>query len=147
MQLALFYIIILFLILLVDIHERRILNALALPGTLVALLAGLVSGRSEFLAALTGAAAGFLFFYTLYWVGRTVYGYNALGFGDVKLAMLLGAILGIQQALIVLSLGMLLAGFTGIILLVTRRGSKQSTLPYGAFLAAAGIIALVWTNL
>lgn len=147
MQIAIFYIVILFLILVVDIRERRILNALALPGTIVALLAGLASGRSEFLTALSGAAAGFLFFYSLYWVGRKFYGSNALGFGDVKLAMLLGAILGIQQVLIVLSLGMLLAGFAGIILLLTRHGSKQSTLPYGAFLAAAGIIALVWANL
>lgn len=147
MQLTAFYIVVLFLILLVDIRERRILNALALPGTLVALLAGLADGRDSFLAALSGAVVGFLFFYALYRVGRKFYGPSALGFGDVKLAMLLGAILGIQQVLIVLSLGMLLAGLAALVLLLTKRGGVQSSLPYGAFLAFAGIMALIWTNL
>ena len=147
MQLTAFYIVVLLLILLVDIRERRILNALALPGTVVALLAGLANGRDTFLAALLGAVIGFLFFYALYRVGRKLYGSSALGFGDVKLAMLLGAILGIQQVLIVLSLGMLLAGLAALVLLLAKRGGAQSSLPYGAFLAFAGIMALIWTSL
>ena len=146
MQLTAFYIVILFIILLVDIRERRILNALALAGTVVALLAGLAGGRDDFLIALSGAALGFLFFYALYWIGGKFYGPAALGFGDVKLAMLLGAILGVQQVMIVLSLGMLLAGSAGIVLLMVKRGNRQSTLPYGAFLAIAGIIVLIWTT-
>ena len=147
MQLTAFYIVILFLILLVDISERRILNALALPGTLLAILAGLADGRDTFLAAFFGAALGFLFFYALYLIGGRFYSSTALGFGDVKLAMLLGAIMGIQQVLIVLSLGMLLAGSASIILLLDKRGNRQSTIPYGAFLAIAGIISLIWTNI
>ncbi len=146
MQLTAFYIVILFLILLVDVRERRILNALALPGTVVAILAGLAGGRDDFLITLSGAALGFLFFYALYWIGGKFYGSTALGFGDVKLATLLGAILGMHQVMIVLSLGMLLAGSAGIVLLMVKRGNRQSTLPYGAFLAIAGIIALIWTT-
>lgn len=142
-----FYIVILSLILLVDVRERRILNALALPGTLFAIGAGLANGREAFLTALSGALLGFFFFYTLYWIGRKLYGSKALGFGDVKLAMLLGAILGIHQVLIVLSFGMLLAGFAGIVLLSAKQGNRQSALPYGAFIAFAGIVALIWTNL
>ena len=147
MQLTAFYIITLLLILLIDIRERRILNALALPGTAIALLAGLAVGRETFLAALSGAVVGFLFFFALYRIGGKIYGRAALGFGDVKLAMLLGAILGVQQVLIALALGMLLAGFAGALMLAAKGGSRQSTIPYGAFLAAAGIIALVWTDI
>jgi leader peptidase (prepilin peptidase)/N-methyltransferase len=96
--------------------------------------------------SLAGAIVGFLFFYALYWIGGKLYGPGALGFGDVKLAMLLGAILGLQQILITLSLGMLLAGVTSIILLLAKTGNRRSALPYGAFLALAGITVLVWTN-
>jgi leader peptidase (prepilin peptidase)/N-methyltransferase len=146
MYLTIFYIVILLLILLVDIRDQRVLNKLALPGTVLALGAGLANGREAFVLSLSGAILGFLFFYALYWIGKKLYGPAALGFGDVKLAMLLGAILGFQQVLIVLSLGMLLAGITGIVLLLTKMGNRQSALPYGAFLAFTGIIALIWTN-
>jgi leader peptidase (prepilin peptidase)/N-methyltransferase len=146
MHVTIFYIIILSLILLVDIRERRILNALALPGTLVALGAGLMIGRDPFLVSLLGAVLGFLLFYALYLIGRKMYGSVALGFGDVKLAMLLGAILGIHQVLIVLSIGMLLAGITSAVLLLGKKGNRHSTLPYGAFLAFTGIMALIWTS-
>jgi leader peptidase (prepilin peptidase)/N-methyltransferase len=142
-----FYIIILLLILLVDGRERRILNVLALPGTLVALGAGLTNGREMFLVALFGALLGFLFFSVLYWIGGKMYGSNALGFGDVKLAMLLGAVVGIHQVFLVLASGMLLAGLAAVVLLMANRERKDSTLLYGAFLAFAGIVALVWTNL
>jgi leader peptidase (prepilin peptidase)/N-methyltransferase len=71
----------------------------------------------------------------------------ALGFGDVKLAMLLGAMVGLSQVLTVLSLGMLLAGGAATVLLLIRRQDRSSVIPYGAFLAMAGIIALIWNNL
>ncbi len=137
------YIGILFVILLVDVRERRVRNALALPATGLALLAGLLDGREAFLLTVSGALAGFLFFYGLYWLGRNLYGRSVLGFGDVKLAMLLGAMLGLQQVFPALVLGILLAGCSGMILLLTKRAGRHSTLPYGAFLAAAGILMLL----
>ena len=141
------YILVLILILLVDLQQRRILNAIALPATLLALVVGLIDGRESFLLALLGALAGFLFFYLLYWVGGKFYGRGALGFGDVKLAMLLGAMLGLQYVWPALLLGILLAGLTSILLLVTGRAGLRTSLPYGVFLAGAGIIVLVWTNI
>jgi leader peptidase (prepilin peptidase)/N-methyltransferase len=69
-----------------------------------------------------------------------------LGFGDVKLAMLLGAMLGLQYVWPALALGMLLAGLAAVLLLVFGRAGWHSTMPYGAFLAGAGIIVLFWTT-
>jgi leader peptidase (prepilin peptidase)/N-methyltransferase len=146
MWLTVLYIIMLLLILLFDIGERRILNVLVLPGTVFALIASLAKGREAFLAALAGAVLGFLFFFALYWIGRKYYGTGAMGFGDVKLAVFLGAIVGVDQVLIVLASGMLLAGLVSALMLATKRGDRQSSLPYGAFMAFAGIIALLWSN-
>ncbi len=141
-----FYLVVLLLILIIDLRQRRVLNSLALPTTLVALFAGLASEHPVFLRSASGAALGFLFFYVLYWLGKKLYGPTALGFGDVKLAMLLGAILGAHQILLTLSLGMLLAGIAAVTLMATRRAGKRSTLPYGAFMASAGIFMLLWTT-
>jgi leader peptidase (prepilin peptidase)/N-methyltransferase len=143
---ACFYIIVLLLIIIVDLQQRRILNEIALPATLVALAISLAYGRESFLLALLGALIGFLFFYTLFWLGGRLYKPGALGFGDVKLAMLLGAMLGLQYILHTLALGILLAGLAAFLLLLAGRVGRRNTLPYGAYLAAAGIFMLLWTN-
>jgi len=140
-----FYIVILLLIMVVDIRQRRILNVIALPATVLALLISLTQGTRFFYLTFLGALIGVLFFYLLFWFGKRLYGPGALGFGDVKLAMLLGAMLGFQHILFTLALGLLLAGVTGVILLCAgRRFHLRSTLPFGVFLAWAGIIMLVW---
>ncbi len=139
------YILILLLILLIDLRQRRILNVIVLPAAFLALLAALFAGRESFLLALLGAGAGFLFFYLLYWLGAKRYGRGALGFGDVKLALLLGAMLGLQHVWPALLLGIFLAGISAVFLLLTGRAGLRTTLPFGAFLAGAGIIVLIWT--
>ena len=138
-----FYIVILALIILFDVRHYRVPNVLTLPATGLALLAGLLGGREAFLLSLAGALTGFVFFYALYWLGRKAYGRPVLGFGDVKLAMLIGAMLGLQQVLPALALGILLAGLGGLALLLTKQAGLRSTIPYGAFMAAGAIIMLV----
>lgn len=140
------YILVLVLILLVDLQQRRILNVIVLPATLLALAAGFIDGRDTFILALLGALAGFLFFYLLFWVGRWFSGKGALGFGDVKLAMLLGAMLGFRYVWPAMVLGLLLTGLTTVLLLLTGRAGLRASLPLGAFLAASGIIVLLWTT-
>lgn len=137
------YIVILSLIIVYDVRHYRIPNVLALPATGLALLAGLLGGRQAFLLTLAGAITGFVFFYILYWLGRKAYGRPVLGFGDVKLAMLIGAMVGMQQVLPALALGILLAGLGGLALLLTKQAGLRSTIPYGAFMAVGAIIVLV----
>lgn len=139
------YILVLIVILLIDLRQRRIMNMITLPTTALALLVGLVGGRESFILTLLGAAAGFLFFYLLYWFGRRLYGPGALGFGDVKLAMLLGAMLGLPSIWPTLALGILLAGLASILLLLFGRAGLRTSLPFGVFLSTAGIMTLVWT--
>ncbi len=140
------YLLVLLLILVIDLRQRRILNAVALPATILALLVGMLAGWDSFLLALLGALAGFLFFYLFYLLGMKLYGPGALGFGDVKLAALLGAMLGFQYIWPALLLGMLLAGLASILLVLSGRARRRSSLPYGAFLAGSGIMVLLWTS-
>ncbi len=61
--------------------------------------------------------------------------------------MLLGAMLGLQYVWPALLLGILLAGIATVFLLLTGRAGLRTSLPYGAFLAGAGIIVLVWITI
>ncbi|MDX1415636.1 MAG: prepilin peptidase [Candidatus Promineifilaceae bacterium] len=140
-----FYILVLLLIILVDVKRRRVLNIVALPATATAIFFSLSQGTQAFYLTVLGAVIGYLFFYILYWLGARLYGPGALGFGDVKLAMLLGAMLGLQQIMFALALGLLLAGLAaGVLLFASQHCHRRSKLPYGAFLAAAGIFTLIW---
>ncbi len=67
---------------------------------------------------------------------------SLLGFGDVKLVVLLGLLLGWPAIMPALLAGAVLAGMPGLLLTLLGRG--RSVFSYGPYLALAGIIALIW---
>ncbi len=128
-------------LLLVDVATRRVPNALVLPATAAAVALDLWRGSLD---ALLGAAAGLALFGLLAWGGRRLYGRTALGMGDVKLAMLVGALLGVVGGLVALAIGMLVAAGVAVVALRWDQSGPEATLPYGAALAAGALVVLVW---
>jgi leader peptidase (prepilin peptidase)/N-methyltransferase len=122
----------------IDLETRLLPNRIVLPTTGIVLAASLVLGLGGFathaLAAL--AAAGFLF------VAAAVRPAD-LGMGDVKLALLLGALLGRSVATaLTIGLGLLLAP---AIVQVARHGRAglRRHIPLGPFLAAGAVLTLL----
>lgn len=147
--LAACYCIILVCVGIVDLLEHRVPNGIIFPATGLALLASLwlpEPGRT-FLLSLGGAAVGLVSFLTLYHLGARLYGPDALGMGDVKLAMLLGAMVGLRWVGVVLLLGILLAGAAAAWLLLVGRARRQQHLPYGFYLCLAGLIIILFIPL
>ncbi|MDX1616272.1 MAG: A24 family peptidase [Candidatus Promineifilaceae bacterium] len=140
------YVAVLVLIIVIDIEHRLVLHVVTLPTIALALPAAYFLTDHTIRLALAGAAAGFLFFFAAYWLGQRLFGPGALGFGDVTLATTMGAMLGLQRVLFALTLGILLAGLWSIVGLLTRRMNRRSYFAYGPFLAAAGILMLLWGN-
>jgi leader peptidase (prepilin peptidase)/N-methyltransferase len=138
------YVAILILIIVIDLEHRLILHVVTFPATAFALLASLPLSDQTILLALTGAAAGFVFFFIAYFLGNRIFGAGALGFGDVTLSMTMGAMLGLQRIFFALVLGIVLAGLWGLIAIISGRLKRRSYFPYGPFLAGAGIITIIW---
>jgi leader peptidase (prepilin peptidase)/N-methyltransferase len=67
-----------------------------------------------------------------------------MGFGDVKLAFLMGLILGWPDILFALFLAFVLGAAIGLILIGLKIKSIKSQIPFGPFLAAATIIMTLW---
>ena len=85
-----------------------------------------------------GAAGVLLAIRWTYWLVRRREG---MGLGDVKLAAMLGAWLGVAGAALSLVLAVLVAGLAGLVLL--RRGERAvGKLPFGSFLCGAALISL-----
>ena len=135
----------------IDARCQRLPDALTLPSYPVALaLLGfaallLPGGAGHFAGALAGLALAcgvFLVQVFLYPAG--------LGWGDVKLAGLLGLYLGwLDQGILVagLFLGYLFAAAAGLALLATRRASRKSRLPFGPYLLAGTLSAILLSSL
>lgn len=138
------YIAILILVIVVDLEHRLILHVVTVPGTVLALVGSAFVSSNAPLLALLGAIFGFFTFLGLYWLGRRLFGPGALGFGDVMLSTMMGAMVGFPYIVFALVIGVLLGGMISFGLIASRRLSMRSYVAYGPFLAMAGIITVVW---
>ena len=137
---------VLVLIIIIDQEHRLVLHVVTYPTTAMAILLSFVLTDTNIRQSLVGAAIGFLFFYVAYLIGRRLFGPGALGFGDVTLAMTMGAMLGFQRIFFALSIGILLAGAWGLIALISGRMQRRSYFAYGPFLAIGGILSIIFGN-
>jgi prepilin signal peptidase PulO-like enzyme (type II secretory pathway) len=80
----------------------------------------------------------------MYGFGQLAFGPGAFGYGDVKLAMAMGAMMGLHRIPFALIMGIVLGGILSAVFLVTRLVNRGDALPYGQYLAIGGIIMLIW---
>jgi leader peptidase (prepilin peptidase) / N-methyltransferase len=120
-----------------DLAHRIIPNRVVLPGAAIVLVAqALLEPSPEWALAALGAS-GFLLLAALAYPA-------GMGMGDVKLALLMGAMLG-RTVPVALMLGMILALVPSVVLLA-RHGAaaRKMGIPFGPFLALGSVIALFW---
>lgn len=131
---------------LIDLDCKRLPDALTLPSYPVAVvLLGLAalagSDSGDFLRALLGGAAMFAVYFAL------CFAYPAgMGFGDVKLAGVLGlytAWLGWGAWAVGLFLGFFLGGLFGLALIAVKKGGRKTAVPFGPFMLAGVLIAVL----
>ena len=141
-----FFIAVLILVIVIDLEHKLILNVVTFPVTAVALVTSFIvtNDQNTILSAATGAVAGLLIGYILYGFGTLISGAGAFGMGDVKLAMAMGAMMGLHRIPFALVIGIVLGGIISLLLLITRLVSRRDALPYGQYLATGGIIMLIW---
>ena len=122
----------------IDLQRRLIPNVIVLPAIVVVLIAqiALFPDRTlEWLLASFGAALFFFVPLLIYPAG--------MGMGDVKLAALIGAVLGWSVAVAIL--GALLAGAVFAVAVLVREGmsARKKAIPYGPFIAFGGIVVML----
>ena len=120
-----------------DLAHRIIPNRVVVPAAAIVLAAQtLLHPSPEWTLAALGAAAFLL--------GAAIAYPGGMGMGDVKLALLMGAMLG-RTVPVALMLGMVLALVPSVALLL-RHGSaaRKMGIPFGPFLALGSVLALFW---
>ncbi|MET7015197.1 prepilin peptidase [Uliginosibacterium flavum] len=93
-------------------------------------------------AAVIGAILGYLSLWSVYWLFKLVTGKEGMGYGDFKLLAAIGAFLGWQALPAVIMLSSVVGACVGISLMVFAKHGRETPIPFGPYLAAAGILAL-----
>lgn len=127
----------------IDMRKGLLPDALTCPLLWGGLLWHLLCQPQKLATAVWGAIAGYAGFALIYWGYRTLRRREGLGYGDVKFLAALGAWHGWQNLPWLISLSSILA-CTFIAACGLRSGKWQAIknpLPFGPFMAAAGLIA------
>ena len=115
--------------------------------TLPLLWAGLVvsaAGWNLPLAdAVWGAVAGYLSLWSVYWLFKLATGKEGMGYGDFKLLGALGAWLGLKTILPIVLIASLIGAVVGIVMKLTGALREGRYVPFGPFLAGAGLTVLL----
>jgi len=134
------------IIFVVDLEHGLILNKVVYPGMVVALLLALLPqaglapqiGTRVAYAAL-GGGIGFGIFLLIAIVSR-----GGMGWGDVKLAALIGLATSFPLVFLAIIMGAILGGIVAVALVIAKKRKRRETIPFGPFLALAAMITLLW---
>ena len=128
----------------IDLETQLLPDSLTLPFLWLGLLFNLGGTFTDLHSAVIGAMAGYLSLWGLYHLFRMLTGKEGMGYGDFKLLALLGAWLGWQMLPVVLFLSALVGAAVGLAMLSLKQLQRDTPIPYGPYLAAAGWVALIW---
>ncbi|MDO8959726.1 MAG: A24 family peptidase [Rhodocyclaceae bacterium] len=128
----------------IDLDTQLLPDDITLPLLWAGLLINVGNTFTTLTDAVIGAAAGYLVLWSVYWLFKLVTGKEGMGYGDFKLLAAIGAWLGWQLLPVVILLSSLVGAVVGIALIVLARHGRNVPIPFGPYLAAAGLIALFW---
>jgi leader peptidase (prepilin peptidase)/N-methyltransferase len=141
-----FYACLFIIIFVIDLEHGLILNKVVYPGMVVALLLALYpwpwlteSIGMRVANAAIGGAIGFVIFLLIAIISR-----GGMGWGDVKLAALIGLATGFPLVFVAVIMGAILGGIVAVALVIARRRKRRESIPFGPFLALAAMVTLLW---
>ena len=119
-----------------DLEHRLLPNAIVLPATVVGLVLSIVVDPARWWVKVVSAVAVAAGLFAL------VFAYpRGMGMGDVKMGGMLGAFLGPYAAHAVF-IGALAGALVGGVLMMTGKMGRRTAMPFGVFLAFAGVLVL-----
>ncbi len=128
----------------IDFDSQLLPDSITLPLLWAGLLVNLFGTFADLQAAVIGAMCGYLALWSVYWAFKLTTGKEGMGYGDFKLLAALGAWLGWEMLPLTILLSSLLGAVVGIALMVIAKRGRSVPIPFGPYLAMAGLLALFW---
>lgn len=126
----------------IDAQTHLLPDSITLPLLWAGLLLNVGATFVPLADAVVGAAAGYLFLWAVYWGFRLLRGKEGMGYGDFKLLAALGAWFGWEALPQIILISALSGSVLGLLALARGRVKRDQPLPFGPYLAIAGVISL-----
>jgi leader peptidase (prepilin peptidase)/N-methyltransferase len=141
---ALVFVWVLLALTVIDLNTMLLPDQLTLPLLWLGLLLNVGGLFASLPDAVIGAAAGYLALWAVYHGFRLLTDKEGMGYGDFKLLGALGAWMGWQALPGIILLSSLVGTLIGISLMLLRGRDKNTPIPFGPYLAIAGLIWFFW---
>ena len=128
----------------IDADTQLLPDDLTYPLLWLGLLVNLNATFVPLHEAVIGAAVGYLSLWTIYWAFKLLTGKEGMGYGDFKLLAALGAWLGWTMLPLIILMSSLVGAVVGISLIVFSKRGRDNPIPFGPYLAAAGMLTLLF---
>ncbi len=122
----------------IDARTQTLPDQLTLPLLWLGLLISLVPLFVDAPAAIIGAAIGYAALWCVFWAFKLLTGKEGMGYGDFKLLAALGAWMGAVSLLPIVLISSLIGAIVGTVVLTLRGQGRNTPIPFGPFIAAAG---------
>ena len=126
----------------IDLQTGLLPDILTLSWMWLGMLFQLSGGWISLADSVAGAALGYCVFWVIFSLYKWTTGREEMGYGDFKLSAALGAWLGVQAIPSLMLYASLAGGLTGLFLQAYCRLPVRMAIPFGPFLAVAGILIL-----
>lgn len=126
----------------IDFRHQLLPDIITLPLLWLGLLANSQGLFADLNSAVIGAVAGYLVLWLVFWGFKLLTGKEGMGHGDFKLLAALGAWFGWTALPAVILLASAVGATVGIALIVLARRGREVPIPFGPYLAGAGLLAL-----
>ncbi|OGA49071.1 MAG: methyltransferase [Betaproteobacteria bacterium RIFCSPLOWO2_12_FULL_62_58] len=126
----------------IDLDTSYLPDNITLPLLWAGLLFNLFGIFTDLKSAVIGAAGGYLALWSVFWSYRLATGKDGMGYGDFKLLGAIGAWLGWKMLPLAILLSSVAGAAIGIALIAFARHGRDTPIPFGPYLAVAGLMAL-----
>lgn len=131
----------------IDLDTQLLPDNITLPLLWIGLILNLDGLFTPLHSAVIGALAGYLSLWSLYWLFRLTTGKEGMGYGDFKLFAALGAWFGWQTLPTILLLASIVGAIVGLGLIFLKGRERSAPIPFGPYLAGAGLATLYFRDL
>ena len=126
----------------IDLKTTYIPDSISISGIIIGLILSIFRGLA--VVSFIGAVVGAVLILTIIIVGKAAYKKDVMGYGDIKLAALIGAFVGWAGLLLTVMMGSFLGAVYGLIQIKRGKLTMESQVPFGPYLAIGGVVSFLY---